>query len=110
MKIAIVGSRNLTNIEIEKYIFEDVEEVVSGGALGVDFCAAEYAKNKGLKLTEFLPQYNRYGRAAPIIRNKELVDYADKVIVFWNGRSKGTLSVIEYATKIKKPFKLIVCG
>ena len=109
MKLAIVGSRNLTNIAIEKYIFDDVEEIVSGGAVGVDFCAAEYAKNKGLKLTEFLPQYNRYGRAAPIVRNKEIVDYADKIIVFWNGSSKGTLSVIAYAKKIDKPFELILC-
>lgn len=109
MKVAIVGSRNLTNIAIEEYIFENVEEIVSGGAAGVDFCAAEYAKNKGLKLTEFLPEYNHYGRAAPIVRNREIVDYADKIIVFWNGSSKGTLSVIEYAKKVKKPFKIILC-
>ena len=42
-----------------------------------------------IKLTEFFPQYKIYGKAAPIIRNKEIVDYADKVIVFWNGESKG---------------------
>lgn len=109
MKVAIVGSRNLTNIVLDQYISKEVDEIVSGGAVGVDFCAAEYAKNKGLKLTEFLPQYERYGRAAPIIRNKQIVDYADKIIVFWNGTSKGTLSVIKYATKIEKPFELIIC-
>ncbi len=109
MKVAIVGSRNLTNIVLDQYIPKEVDEIVSGGAVGVDFCAAEYAKNKDLKLTEFLPQYERYGRAAPIIRNKQIVDYADKIIVFWNGTSKGTLSVIKYAAKIEKPFELIIC-
>ena len=109
MKIAIIGSRNLTNIILDEYVPKKVEEIVSGGAVGVDFCAAEYAKRKNLPLTEFLPEYERYGRAAPIIRNKKIVDYADKILVFWDGNSKGTLSVIKYAEKTKKPFEIILC-
>ena len=107
MKLAIVGSRNLTNIVLDRYISEEVEEIVSGGAVGVDLCAAEYAKNNAIKLTEFLPEYERYGRAAPIVRNKKIVDYSDKIIVFWNGESKGTLSVINYAKKTGKPIEII---
>ncbi len=109
MKVAVVGSRNLTNIELDKFISEETEEIVSGGAVGVDFCAAKYAKEKGLRLTEFIPRYDRYGRAAPIVRNKMIVDYADKIFIFWNGSSKGTLSVIEYARKVGKPFEVILC-
>lgn len=108
MKIAVVGSRNVVVDDIGKHI-ADVEEIVSGGAVGVDSCAAEYAKENGIKLTAFLPQYERYGHAAPIIRNKEIVDYADKVIVFWNGKSKGSLSVIKYAEKTGKPCEVIFC-
>ena len=108
MKIAIIGSRNVTVSDIDKYI-EDAEEIVSGGAVGVDSCAAEYAKKNGIRLTEFLPQYERYGRAAPIVRNKEIVDYSDKIIAFWNGSSKGTLSVIKYAQKTGKPCEVIIC-
>ena len=103
MKVAIVGSRDLTDIPLERYMPNDAEEIVSGGAMGVDRCAAEYAKSKGLRLTEFLPQYQRYKRGAPIIRNKQIVDYSDKILVFWNGKSKGTLSVIQYAKKVEKP-------
>ena len=109
MKLAIIGSRTLTNIEIDRYIPEGIEEIVSGGAIGVDSCAAEYAKRKGLILTEILPKYERYGRAAPIVRNKEIVNYADKILVFWNGKSKGTLSVIKYAEKVEKPCEIILC-
>ena len=109
MKLAIIGSRSLTNIALEQYIREDVIEIVSGGAVGVDSCAAEYAKRKGLKLTEFLPDYDRYGRAAPIVRNREIVDYADEIIAFWDGKSKGTLSVIKYAQKIGKSCEIIHC-
>ncbi len=108
MKIAIVGSRNVTVSDIGRYI-SDVREIVSGGAAGVDSCAAEYAKENGIRLTTFLPQYERYGRAAPIVRNKKIVDYSDKIIAFWDGNSKGTLSVIKYAQKTKKPCEIIIC-
>ena len=108
MKIAVVGSRNLniSDYELDKFISEN-DEIVSGGASGIDACARKYAENKGLKLTEFLPRYALYGRAAPIIRNRQIVDYADKIIVFWNGSSKGSLSVIKYAEKIGKPCEVI---
>lgn len=109
MKLAIVGSRSLTNIMLEQYVMKGVKEIVSGGAVGVDSCAAEYAKSKRLKLTEFYPEYELYGRAAPIVRNKKIVDYADYIIAFWDGKSKGTLSVIKYAEKIGKACKIIDC-
>ena len=108
MKIAIIGSRSITSINIEKYI-SDCTEIVSGGAIGVDSCAAKFALKNNILLTEFLPEYECYGRAAPIIRNKQIVDYADKLLIFWNGTSKGTLSVIKYAKKIKKPYEIIIC-
>ena len=108
MKIAIIGSRNVTVSDIDRYISNN-EEIVSGGAAGVDRCAEEYAKANGLKLTVFLPKYELYGRAAPIIRNKEIVDYADKIIAFWDGNSRGTLSVIKYAQKIGKPCEVVLC-
>ena len=108
MRIAIVGSRSITTPDLSKYI-PDGAEIVSGGAKGVDTAAAEFAAKNGLKLTVFLPQYERYGRAAPILRNKEIVDYADKLLIFWGGSSKGTLSVIEYAKKTKKSYEIILC-
>jgi predicted Rossmann fold nucleotide-binding protein DprA/Smf involved in DNA uptake len=108
MKIAVVGSRKITKVNLEKYVSEG-DEIVSGGAVGVDSYAAEYARKNNLKLTVFLPQYDRYGRGAPIVRNKAIVDYADKVVVFWDGSSKGTLSVIKYAEKIGKMCQVVLC-
>ncbi len=108
MKVAVIGSRSVFPADVGRYI-ADGDEIVSGGAVGVDSCAAEYAKRKGLKLTVFLPQYERYGRAAPIERNKKIVDYADKILAFWDGRSRGTLWVIKYAEKKGKPCEIILC-
>ncbi len=111
MKIAVVGSRNLCPSETQlAEVLSEATEIVSGGAKGVDTRAADYANQHGIRLTEFLPQYALYGRAAPILRNREIVDYADKIIVFWDGSSKGTRSVIDYAEKVKKPCVVILPG
>ena len=108
MKVAIIGSRIIFATDIGMYI-SNGDEIVSGGAVGIDSCAEEYAKKNGLKLTVFLPQYERYGRAAPIVRNQTIVDYADKIVAFWDGKSKGTLSVIKYAERTGKPCEIILC-
>ncbi len=109
MKIAVVGSRNLSVTEMQlKNHLSNATEIVSGGAKGIDACARVYANHNHIKFTEFLPDYSRYGRAAPIVRNKKIVDYADQIIVFWDGSSKGTLSVIRYAEKIQRPCHVIL--
>jgi len=52
MKVAVIGSRNLVVDDLSKYLPADTDEIVSGGAKGIDACAAGYAKSHGLKLTE----------------------------------------------------------
>ncbi len=108
MKIAVAGSRNILRIDLAPHV-RDATEIVSGGARGVDSIAAAYARQNGIKLVEFLPDYARYGRGAPIRRNYEIVDYADRVVVFWDGQSRGTLSVIKYAEKVGKPCEVVLC-
>lgn len=107
MKIAIIGSRNIKNINLKEYI-TNADEIVSGGARGVDALAAEYAKQNGIKLTEFLPEYNKYGKGAPLIRNKQIVNYSDKIIAFWDGKSRGTAYTINYAKSINKAHQIIM--
>lgn len=108
MKIAVIGSRNITNFNLDEFIPEECDEIVSGGARGVDTCAREYANRRGLKLTEFLPKYELYGRAAPIYRNYEIVDYADCVYAFWDGVSRGTKSVIDYSKRVGKECRVFL--
>ena len=107
MRIAIVGSRTLTVEDLGHYLPEDVTEIVSGGAKGIDRCAKQYARENQIKLTEFLPDYHRYGRGAPLKRNLNIVDYADCVIAFWDGQSRGTKSVIELCQQKKKRITVI---
>lgn len=95
MKVAVVGSRNLTVSDLGRFLPKGVTEIVSGGARGIDTCAKIYALKHDLKLTEFLPCYEEYGRSAPLERNLQIIEYADEVIAFWDGHSKGTKFVID---------------
>lgn len=95
MKVAVIGSRGLSVPHLEKYLPQGVTEIVSGGARGVDASAAAYAREHGLRLTEFLPEYDLYGHRAPLIRNISIIDYSDMVLAFWDGQSHGTSFVIQ---------------
>ncbi len=100
MKVGVIGSRGLTVDNLEQYLPENTTEIVSGGAKGIDTCARKYAISHGIKLTEFLPEYSRYGRGAPLKRNLKIIEYADVVIAFWDRQSKGTKNVIENCKKL----------
>ena len=108
MKLAVIGSRSITSVDLKKYLPSRVTEIVSGGAKGVDTLAAEYAKENGLLLTEFLPDYTRYKKAAPLKRNEQIARYADAVLAFWDKRSKGTLHTISFFEREGKPVSLII--
>ncbi len=95
MKAAVIGSRSIRIACLDDYLPGGIDEIVSGGAVGVDTLARDYARRHGLRLTEFLPDYETYGRAAPLRRNDEIIDYADVVFAFWDGESHGTRYVIE---------------
>ena len=106
MKIAIIGSRSLSINNLEEYIPKDTSEIVSGGATGIDTSARNYALSNNIKLTEFLPKYNKYGKLAPLKRNIEIMEYSDYIIAFWDGKSKGTKFVIDNCKKLNIPIKI----
>ena len=64
--------------------------ILSGGAKGIDTLAEEFADKTRLSKIILRPKYKIYGKGAPIKRNEELVKMADKILVVWDGKSKGT--------------------
>lgn len=108
MRVAVIGSRGLCVENLEEYLPKDTTEIVSGGARGVDASAREYALRHGLKLTEYLPEYSRYKRAAPLKRNITIIENADLVLAFWDGKSKGTKYVIDNCKKRNIPVEVTI--
>lgn len=85
----------------------DITLIISGGARGADAMADRYARDKKIKTMIFLAEWDKYGKGAGFIRNKDIVDNADKVIAFWDMKSPGTKNSIDYATKTNKPVLII---
>ncbi len=106
MKTAIIGSRGIRNLRLEQFLPEDVSEIISGGARGVDALAAEYADIHEIPLKVFLPDYRRYGKKAPLVRNRLIVDACDVLFAFWDGASTGTAYTLRYARERGKEIHL----
>ncbi len=107
MKVAVIGSRGLSVSDLGRYLPENTTEIVSGGAKGVDTSAREYALAHGIKLTEFMPEYTRFGRSAPLKRNITIIEYSDIVIAFWDGKSRGTKFVIDNCRKLGVEVRIV---
>jgi len=104
MVIALVGSRSFSDYhQFEKIVSQyPCTQIISGGARGADSLARRYAQERGIPLTEIVPNYKQYGNVATHIRNRDIVNRANKVLFFWDGASTGTKSSIEQAENSNK--------
>ena len=93
MKVAVMGSRSLTVSSLEEYLPKRTTEITLGGAKGFDACAREYAVSHGIN--------------APLKRNISIIECADIVLAFWDGKSRGTKFVIERCYEIGKRIYVI---
>lgn len=107
MNLAIIGSRNCPIFDLGAYLNGSIDAIVSGGAKGAEAHAKYFAQRHGIKVIEFLPDYAKYGKSAPLIRNKQIIDNCDEVLAFWDGKSRGTKHALEYAKQLGKPIRII---
>ncbi len=111
MNIMICGSRENFNRNKAMDILLDIayfygvgNTIHLGGARGIDKMAEKLFQDIGTTIIYHLPDYERYGRRAPLVRNMEMVDACDRIVAFWNGKSRGTAQVIAYASKNENKF------
>jgi hypothetical protein len=109
MKTAVIGSRGFNVYVLLKGTLDAylISQIISGGAIGADMLAERYAEEHEIPTLIFKPDYNKYGRGAPLVRNKEIVDAAERVIAFWDGKSRGTAYTLKYAKSKGKEVKVI---
>jgi len=109
IKLLIAGSRSIKSFDLEPYINDDVELIISGGACGIDRIAEEYADKHKISKLILRPQYELYGKAAPLKRNEKMVDIADRILIIWDGISKGSRYTENYARNIGKSVTVVLC-
>lgn len=104
-RVIIAGSRDFSNYELLRqyadYILSKIPEeieIVSGGASGADALGERYARERGYRIRRFPAEWERYGLKAGPLRNREMAKYADALIAYWDGISRGTKNMIDEAT------------
>lgn len=110
MKLIIAGSRDL-QVPVEfidgcLFTFKFPTELVSGCAKGIDECGLNWAKtqNSGnFPIKKFYPDWGTHGKKAGPIRNKQMAEYADELLLIWDGESKGSKNMKEEMLKLNKP-------
>jgi len=115
MKYWIAGSRMLYGTDwvdekLTTLICWGASEFKTGGAIGIDRVAEWVIKNRqmGKLHPPLLPEWDKYGKAAGVIRNEEGVKWADIIVVFWDGESRGSKNVIKNAMKYKKELHVYI--
>lgn len=115
-RLVVAGCRDfhdyaVASSEINKHLQKlDVEYsviIVSGRAEGADKLGERYAAEHNLTIERFPAEWDKYGKYAGPRRNAQMAQAADAVLVFWDGKSKGTKNMIENAKKANKPCTVI---
>ena len=112
MKILVFGSRTINDYkQVEDHLYNmynqfidegDDCSLISGGAIGVDTLAERFAKEYEVDIEVYKPNYTKYGKKAPLIRNKKMAELCDKAICFWDGQSRGTMHTLMMLAQMGK--------
>jgi hypothetical protein len=103
MKVIVAGSRDYNNRDKVYKVLSKLHkhkkdiEIVSGLAKGPDTFGKEWAEVNGVRVHKFPAQWNTHGKRAGPIRNEEMARFADALIAFWDGKSRGTGHMITIA-------------
>ena len=112
MKLIIAGSRDFTYIsspmidsflEAHHIYYRNIEQIVSGGAAGADTAGENYANCVDIDVERFPADWKTHGKAAGPIRNKQMAEYADALLLIWDGESKGSANMKKEMQKLEKP-------
>ncbi|MBR6743206.1 MAG: DUF2493 domain-containing protein [Clostridia bacterium] len=114
-RIVIAGCRDYNNYnEAKTYIDfclsnirkENDIVILSGCASGADALGEHYAKENGFEIERYPADWDTHGKSAGPKRNKQMAEVSDYVICFWDEKSKGTKSLIDYTKSFNKPIRI----
>lgn len=119
MKLIIAGKRDyyVDDLFIDRFLDHfgipensaETFEIVSGGASGIDSCGEQYASWLKVPVKLFPAQWSTLGLKAGPIRNAQMAEYADALLLIWDGESRGSASMKREMQKRGKPiFEVIL--
>lgn len=100
MRVIVCGSRTWAHEDEVYRVLSGLERngltIIHGGARGADRMAHHWASQNEVKCEEYPADWNKHGRSAGPIRNRQMLDLgADMVIAFRSeGESRGTDDMI----------------
>jgi len=113
MRLAVIGSRKYPDPDRVRALVRGVPAgtlIVSGGAEGPDSWAVDAARERGLAYLVFPAKWAELGRSAGLIRNQDIVDQADRLVAFWDLKSRGTKDTINKALADGKVVTIVPPG
>lgn len=115
-KVVIAGGRDFNNFFrlcgiTDRLLKEQIKinqiVIISGGARGADTLGKYYARLRNFDLIKMKANWDKYGKSAGFIRNKEVLALADGVVCFWDGKSRGTKHMIDITNHSHKRLIII---
>jgi len=109
MKLAVIGSRTFNNQDLLNATLNQfpMELIISGGARGADSMAAAYARHFNIPLKVFPADWDKWGKQAGYLRNKDIIAACDEVVAFWDGTSRGTAHSLKLAREWGKKITIV---
>lgn len=114
-RVVIAGCRNYFDYaQAKKYIdlcLKNIRKqftiiIISGGCRGADMIGLRYATENNMTFEVYNADWIHFGKAAGPLRNRHMAEVCDYVICFWDGKSKGTFSMIQEAKKLNNPLHI----
>ena len=81
--------------------------IVNGGANGADRLGLLYGNEKGYTVKDFPADWDKFGKRAAFLRNSQMSEYGDALVLFWDGKSKGSKMMLDIATKDGKDIRVV---
>lgn len=113
VKLIVAGGRDFNNLAlVSEYLIKGMGqctqlEIVCGKARGADRMGELAANQLGLPVAEFPADWDKFGKSAGYKRNTQMAEYADELLAFWDGKSRGTQHMIEIMQARGKPVHIV---
>lgn len=105
MKTIVAGSRTISSPQIVALAIEasgwqgKITEVVCGMASGVDTSGMIWASEHGIDTMLFPADWRTFKKSAGPRRNLQMAEYADALLLVWDGESKGSWDMLRVAER-----------